>query len=57
MKDLNFIKKYLKYLGKDAKILIVGAGIDDFELFKNNFINFTCSNLGGKRLMEEVLNS
>ena len=27
-------KNILKYLEKDAKILIVGAGIDDFELFK-----------------------
>ena len=44
-------KNILKYLEKDAKILIVGAGIDDFELFKkNNFINFTCSNLGGKKI-------
>lgn len=41
----------LKYLEKDSKILIVGAGIDDFELFeKNNYLNFTCSNLGGKQI-------
>ena len=39
----------LKFLERDAKILIVGAGKNDFELFKKNmFTNFTCSNFTGK---------
>ena len=38
----------LKFLDKDSKILIVGAGKDDFDLFdKNNFSNFVCSNYLG----------
>jgi SAM-dependent methyltransferase len=41
----------LKFLDKNSKILIVGAGIDDFRLFEeNNFTNFTCSNFGGKEI-------
>ena len=41
----------LKFLNKSSKILIVGAGIDDFKLFEENkFTNFTCSNFGGKKI-------
>lgn len=44
-------KNILKYLEKNSKILIVGAGINDFELFeKNKFTNFTCSNFGGEEI-------
>lgn len=48
----NFYKyNILKFLEKNSKILIVGAGIDDFKLFKeNNFTNFTSSNFGGKEI-------
>jgi len=41
----------LKFLEKDSKVLIVGAGLDDFLLFeKNKFKNFVCSNFGGKEI-------
>jgi len=41
----------LKFLDKDSKVLIVGAGLDDFLLFeKNQFKNFVCSNFGGKEI-------
>ena len=51
-KRFEFYKyNILKYLDKNSKILVVGSGEDDFNLFKNNkFKNFTCSNLGGKEI-------
>ena len=53
MNDRFKFYKYniLKYLEKNSKILVVGAGVEDFKLFEENlFTNFTCSNLGGKEI-------
>ena len=40
----------LKFLEKNSKVLIVGAGLDDFCFLKNKFKNFVCSNFGGKEI-------
>ena len=47
---LEFYKyNILKFLDKNSKILIVGAGKKDLQVFKENmFTNFTCSNYSGK---------
>ena len=53
---LKFYKyNILKYLDKNSKILIVGAGNNDFKLFEENmFKNFTCSNFSGKGFDKKI---
>ena len=49
---LEFYKKLiLKYLNKDSKILVVGSGLNDYQIFKEaGFSNVVFSNFNGTKI-------
>ena len=49
---LSFYKKSIsKYLNKRSKILVVGAGLNDYQVFKElGFKNVTFSSFSGDRI-------